>query len=102
MTKYAEEYCFYAVLLSSGHRSTLMGADSASSQAALPTRPRPVPILCESLRILKGLPNTEVLWASVREVLNIAQANACELPNRRGLRCNHGKHRRRIDFRLDS
>jgi len=37
----------------------------------------PVPILCESLRILKGLPKTEVLWASVREVLNIAQANAC-------------------------
>ena len=37
----------------------------------------PVPILCESLRILEGLPKTEVLWASVREVLNIAQANAC-------------------------
>ena len=37
----------------------------------------PVPILCESLRILKELPKTEVLWASVREVLNIAQANAC-------------------------
>lgn len=37
----------------------------------------PVPILCESLRILKDLPKTEVLWASVREVLNIAQANAC-------------------------
>ena len=37
----------------------------------------PVPILCESLRILHDLPKTEVLWASVREVLNIAQANAC-------------------------
>jgi transaldolase len=37
----------------------------------------PVPIVCESLRILQGLPKTKVLWASVREVLNIAQANAC-------------------------
>jgi len=37
----------------------------------------PVPILCESLRILRDLPKTQVLWASVREVLNIAQADAC-------------------------
>lgn len=37
----------------------------------------PVPILCESLRILRERPNAKLLWASVREVLNIAQANAC-------------------------
>jgi len=37
----------------------------------------PVPIVCESLRILKKLPKTQVLWASVREVLNIEQADTC-------------------------
>ena len=37
----------------------------------------PVPILCESLRILRERPKTQLLWASVREVLNIAQADAC-------------------------
>jgi transaldolase len=37
----------------------------------------PVPIMCESLRILRGRPKTQLLWASVREVLNIAQADAC-------------------------
>lgn len=37
----------------------------------------PVPILCESLRILREMPKTKLLWASVREVLNIAQADAC-------------------------
>src|SRR4051794_4232367 len=37
----------------------------------------PVPILCESLRILRDRPKTQLLWASVREVLNIAQADAC-------------------------
>lgn len=37
----------------------------------------PVPIMKESLRLLRGLPATELLWASVREVLNIFQAAAC-------------------------
>jgi transaldolase len=37
----------------------------------------PLPILCESLRILRDRPAAQVLWASVREVLNIAQADSC-------------------------
>ncbi len=37
----------------------------------------PVPAMKESLRLLSGLPATELLWASVREVLNIFQAAAC-------------------------
>ena len=37
----------------------------------------PVPMMKESLRLLSGLPSTELLWASVREVLNIFQAAAC-------------------------
>lgn len=35
----------------------------------------PVGIMTESKKILKGLPQAELLWASVREVLNIFQAN---------------------------
>ena len=37
----------------------------------------PVPMMKESLKLLSGLPATEVLWGSVREVLNIFQAAAC-------------------------
>lgn len=37
----------------------------------------PVSIMVESKKILKDLPQTELLWASVREVLNIFQANDC-------------------------
>lgn len=37
----------------------------------------PVAIMVESKRILAGLPQAELLWASVREVLNIFQANDC-------------------------
>jgi transaldolase len=37
----------------------------------------PVPCLRESLRLLAGQPKTELLWASVREVLNIFQAEEC-------------------------
>jgi transaldolase len=37
----------------------------------------PMPLMKESLEILRGLPNTELLWASVREVLNIFQAAQC-------------------------
>lgn len=37
----------------------------------------PVPAMRESLRILKGQPKAELLWASVREVLNIFQADEC-------------------------
>ena len=34
----------------------------------------PTPVIAESIRVLKELPLTEVLWASPREVLNIVQA----------------------------
>jgi transaldolase len=37
----------------------------------------PVAIMTESKKILKNLPHAELLWASVREVLNIFQANDC-------------------------
>ncbi len=37
----------------------------------------PVSIMAESKTILKNLPQAELLWASVREVLNIFQANDC-------------------------
>ncbi len=37
----------------------------------------PETIMRESLEILKPLPKAELLWASVREVLNIFQADAC-------------------------
>ncbi len=37
----------------------------------------PVGVMAESKKILAGLPQAELLWASVREVLNIFQANDC-------------------------
>lgn len=37
----------------------------------------PMPIMKESLKILRTLPKAELLWASVREVLNVFQAAAC-------------------------
>jgi len=37
----------------------------------------PMPIMRESLTLLKGQPKAELLWASVREVLNIFQADQC-------------------------
>jgi transaldolase len=37
----------------------------------------PLPIMNESLEILCDLPKAELLWASVREVLNVFQAAAC-------------------------
>ena len=37
----------------------------------------PVGIMAESKKILAGLPQAELLWASVREVLNIFQSNDC-------------------------
>lgn len=37
----------------------------------------PLPIMRESLEILGRLPKAELLWASVREVLNVFQAAAC-------------------------
>lgn len=37
----------------------------------------PIPIMKESLPLLRGLPRAELLWASVREVLNIFQAVDC-------------------------
>lgn len=37
----------------------------------------PLPLMKESLEILRELPEAELLWASVREVLNIFQAAAC-------------------------
>jgi transaldolase len=37
----------------------------------------PIPAMLECKKILAGLPKAELLWASVREVLNIFQANDC-------------------------
>ncbi|MBU6409768.1 MAG: transaldolase [Verrucomicrobia bacterium] len=37
----------------------------------------PIPHMKECKKILKGLPSAELLWASVREALNIFQANDC-------------------------
>ena len=37
----------------------------------------PVPLMLECKKILKDRPQAELLWASVREVLNIFQANDC-------------------------
>jgi transaldolase len=37
----------------------------------------PLPIMKESLALLCDLPKAELLWASVREVLNVFQAAAC-------------------------
>jgi transaldolase len=37
----------------------------------------PRPIVCQSLRIAKAQPKAEILWASVREVLNIFHAEEC-------------------------
>jgi transaldolase len=37
----------------------------------------PMPIMRESRQLLSGHPKAELLWASVREVLNIVQAEQC-------------------------
>jgi transaldolase len=37
----------------------------------------PMPQMRESKKLMAGLPQAELLWASVREVLNIFQADAC-------------------------
>src|SRR5947207_14103398 len=37
----------------------------------------PLPLMRESLELISALPSAELLWASVREVLNIFQAAAC-------------------------
>jgi len=37
----------------------------------------PLPVMKESLKTIADLPSAELLWASVREVLNIFQAAAC-------------------------
>ena len=37
----------------------------------------PLPIMKESLEMLRDLPKAELLWASVREVLNVFQAATC-------------------------
>jgi transaldolase len=37
----------------------------------------PLPIMKESLQLLSSMPSAELLWASVREVLNIFQAAEC-------------------------
>ena len=36
-----------------------------------------MPVMKESLQLLRDLPKAELLWASVREVLNIFQAAQC-------------------------
>ena len=38
----------------------------------------PMPYMIECAKILKPLPNTDLLWASSRELLNIFQAEACD------------------------
>jgi transaldolase len=37
----------------------------------------PIPIMKESVKILKSNPETELLWASTRELLNLIQAESC-------------------------
>jgi transaldolase len=37
----------------------------------------PMPLMRASRALLEGLPNAELLWASVREVLNLFQAEEC-------------------------
>ncbi len=37
----------------------------------------PIPVMQESLALVRGLPKAELLWASVREVFNIVQADLC-------------------------
>jgi transaldolase len=37
----------------------------------------PMPVMCEALAVLRERPQVQLLWASVREVLNMAQANDC-------------------------
>lgn len=37
----------------------------------------PVPLMCAARALLEGQPKAELLWASVREVLNILQAEQC-------------------------
>ncbi|MEO7725234.1 MAG: transaldolase, partial [Chthoniobacterales bacterium] len=37
----------------------------------------PIPLMKESLEIISALPAAELLWASVREVLNVYQAATC-------------------------
>jgi transaldolase len=37
----------------------------------------PTPIMTDSLKLVRQLPEAELLWASVREVLNIVQADLC-------------------------
>ena len=37
----------------------------------------PLPIMTKSVKIVSDLPKVELLWASVREVLNVFQAAAC-------------------------
>lgn len=37
----------------------------------------PMPVMCQSRKLLGHLPNAELLWASVREVLNLFQADEC-------------------------
>ncbi|MBX3064494.1 MAG: transaldolase [Anaerolineae bacterium] len=40
----------------------------------------PLPIMIESLKILRDLPNAELLWASPREVFNVVQAEQIGCP----------------------
>jgi transaldolase len=37
----------------------------------------PIPMMKESVKILKSNPKTELLWASTRELLNLFQAESC-------------------------
>ena len=37
----------------------------------------PVPVMKDAVNVLKPLPKAELLWASTREMLNLAQAESC-------------------------
>ena len=37
----------------------------------------PMPIMKESVKVLKSNPKAELLWASTRELLNLIQAESC-------------------------
>jgi transaldolase len=37
----------------------------------------PRPVMCEAISVLRARPKVQLLWASVREVLNIAHAEEC-------------------------
>ena len=58
----------------SGKSKTII---SVFAGRAADTGRNPIPIIEESLNIIRSSPNAELLWASSRELLNIFQAEEC-------------------------